>query len=454
MCISTRGIEVSAMQKEATVKASLEATDLMMATMVAPSIESSAVASDSNKSMVALEKVKLSGLINTSMEKIAINYAKVDAKYAEVCQSLVGLKVGLSGDAVKELEESLQKHRGDAKVHFAKREEEGKMLQESLGAVSTSAEIISKRKDFAEFSKLILGGDSKLFFSKCASATRFVEKSQRVSASAAAADGPGVGKQVLSAGYIKVAVIRDEMENGSHNLCSLFESKAGLRAATVLPLQGTDPVGIITAIPATKKSVKDMRLYLQANAWGIFAVTDAKRKAKLMKELKKAYDPAVFSTLPLPSGTDWPEKVYALELFGTCDNFYNVACTHMGAMEMRVLMYGTETLIGIPIDDVQGDDLKAKRAFLNACTATELKELVVKKGWAATHSQASALLVPSGCLIMTIGNSSMGFRWSVASDPGDQHRVRLSLQELIRSFRELAAASTGYSQFMQFLESE
>ena len=120
--MTTRGIKVSAMHKEATVKASLEAHDLMMAPMVAPSMESSAVCSDSNNPIVCLEKVKLAGLINTSMEKIAIHATKVDA---QVCESLVGLKVGTAAVSVKEFEDSLRKHLLDAKLHFTTREEEG-----------------------------------------------------------------------------------------------------------------------------------------------------------------------------------------------------------------------------------------------------------------------------------------------------------------------------------------
>ena len=148
------------------------------------------------------------------------------------------------------------------------------------------------------------------------------------------------------------------------------------------------------------------------------------------------------------------EKVDALDMFDACDNFFNIYCTHMGAMEMRVLLSGSETLLGIPIDDVPGVDLKEKRTFLNGCPQHELKELLIKKGWMATHTQDMAVLVPSGCLIMTIVNLSNGMRWSVASDPSDMNRVRMTLAELIRSYRELVAASTDYSQFLQFLESE
>ena len=93
------------MQKEATVKASLEANDLMVASMVAPSVGDAPGSSKAtNLSSVALEKVKLAGAIDTNMEKITISIAKVYAKYAEVCLALAPIKVGNVAAAVKEFE--------------------------------------------------------------------------------------------------------------------------------------------------------------------------------------------------------------------------------------------------------------------------------------------------------------------------------------------------------------
>ena len=174
----------------------------------------------------------------------------------------------------------MQTHLTHAKVHFTKTGEEGKQLQASVASLTSMSEVQSARKEAAEHSKHITGGDCKLFFSKCASATRFIEKTRRASASDAAdpAASIGGGEIVVSLSYTKVAAIRDELgAGGSHNLGSLFESKAGLRAAHVHPNSGTDPVGGISALPATKKSVKDMKQDLQANSWGVFAVVDPKK---------------------------------------------------------------------------------------------------------------------------------------------------------------------------------
>ena len=130
------------MQKEATVKASLEANDLMVASMVAPSVGDAPGSSKATSlSSVALEKVKLAGAINTNMEKITISIAKVDAKYAKVCSALAPIKVGNVAAAVKEFEESLQTHLTHAKVHFTKTGEEGKQLQASLVSLTTMSEV-------------------------------------------------------------------------------------------------------------------------------------------------------------------------------------------------------------------------------------------------------------------------------------------------------------------------
>ena len=123
------------MQKETTLKASLEANDLMMASMVAPSVaDGPGVTTEMETSAIALDKVKLAAAINTCMEKITINISRVDAKYAEVVKALEPLKVGAVGAAVKEFEESLKTHPKDAKVHFTVRAEEGEELRRPTNA--------------------------------------------------------------------------------------------------------------------------------------------------------------------------------------------------------------------------------------------------------------------------------------------------------------------------------
>jgi hypothetical protein len=125
---------------------------------------------------------------------------------------------------------------------------------------------------------------------------------------------------------------------------------------------------------------------------------------------------------------------------------------HMGCMEVRMLLYGSESCMGFLPEDIPGGDFREKRSWLYSADIFELKNLASTKGWQATHDQTTALVVPSGFIVVTISEASFGIRWSVSSDQQDCTRVQYMLRHVITAFKEIGSPSTGYNQFLTFLQ--
>ena len=87
----------------------------------------------------------------------------------------------------------------------------------------------------------------------------FVEKSKRAELRGAS----NVGESVGAAPPMFTRFANLISESADHNHGSLFEAKAGLRVARVVPSEG-DPVGAILSSPATKAIVRSMKMHMKS----------------------------------------------------------------------------------------------------------------------------------------------------------------------------------------------
>jgi hypothetical protein len=265
------------------------------------------------------------------------------------------------------------------------------------------------------------------------------------------ASGAGASVVALSVATIPLAAVGQALiEAGAISQTSSFlEAKMGLRAAVVAPGLG-DPATLIAATAKAKKAHKDILNHLKTSKFGIVPVLDTPSIKRIVKELKKAFDPCLFAQLVLPD-QDWAPKVYSPQYFGASESYAAVNCNHFGCMDCRMLFAGEEVLIGVPI--TAGCDLKALRRQIFASTVDELRVLVNNGGWAIKHDSTHVAIIPSGFLVVQLATTAIwGVRWSIASDADDLERVKRTVTILTQLYPEITNASTGYCQWLQWLQ--
>ena len=64
---------------------------------------------------------------------------------------------------------------------------------------------------------------------------------------------------------------------------------------------------------------------------------------------------------------------------------------------------------------------------------------------------ASAIVIPSGFMMMVAGNKCTLLRWSLVADEADKSRARVAIKNMIESFPELRGEQTGWVQFAEHL---
>ena len=201
-------------------------------------------------------------------------------------------------------------------------------------------------------------------------------------------------------------------------------------------------------------AVKSCRAHLHSNAWGVFPLPgseDVKGK-RIEKILHKGYDPVMLTVLPVPTSDDWGRKVYVRHVFGAQEGWTHVGMPHMCCMEVRVILEGSESILGFPYDEIPGSSAKEKRVWLASASADELHERNTR-GFCITYDQTEAAVIPSGYMCVHVAHkTTFGLRWSISSDQQDSTRVKRLLRELLAAFRELSQPSTGHTGFLSFLD--
>ena len=265
---------------------------------------------------------------------------------------------------------------------------------------------------------------------------------------------------VRPAGPPLATIAATSFPDGLNVSTSVYEAKAGVRASLSGFSTNSDPVQSLSANPKAKKMKKDMVGHLVSHTSGGKRVTDPALAKKMMKDLKVAFDPVLFSKIPLPnaaSGTadtaGWASRVYEFEAFGHAPGFVSVGFPHFCCMENRLILEGNETVLGIPIEECPGATLKEKRKHLFLLTIDDLRNLVKESGgFSATYDNTKLLTLPTGFVLITTSTAEThGFRWSVSGDEQCTSRTKSMLKEIMSSFPEMGNSSVGYQQFFDWV---
>jgi hypothetical protein len=238
------------------------------------------------------------------------------------------------------------------------------------------------------------------------------------------------------------------------NGASIFESKGGIRASSVCPKGQGDILGDFEKSALGKTSIRGIKKHLQGSPWGVLslAATDQKAK-KLDKVLKKAFDGALFSRLPLPVTTEWAGLIYGMQVMGARKGFQQIGLLHFACMEARVCISGEAHLIGIVPSVVPGANLREKRAFLSGCGVDEVHSHAVQGGWGMKMDPGSAVVLPTGFMVVSVfSEDTYWLRWSISSDEQDTNRVKAGIKAITDAYPEMRNASSGHTQFYEFLD--
>ena len=209
------------------------------------------------------------------------------------------------------------------------------------------------------------------------------------------------------------------------NKGSMFEALAGIRGALIAPKEDSDPSQEVLAMPASKSSIKTLRGHLMQRLWGtVDTPVTGKKVDKYEKILKKAFDGPLFGKFVLPSPGPFTAKVYPMQFFGYSARFHTAGVPHMALGEIRVLLEGTETVLGLPVAGCPGATMADKRHWLFKASEIELIAAVKQHGWMLHHDQTKALFVPYGMITSSFSEDGcIGVRWSVSSDDNDRGRL-------------------------------
>ena len=133
------------------------------------------------------------------------------------------------------------------------------------------------------------------------------------------------------------------------------------------------------------------------------------------------------------------------------DTSLTVGFPHFASMEVRVLIEGSEVIVGIPVSKIPGDLLRDKRNFLLKQAIDDIQRLVEDGGFIAVHDHTKPLLLPTGFVYIYASRGYAGLRWSCSSDEGDTTRNMMNLEMLLESFPELRKESLGMTS-AEFME--
>ena len=259
---------------------------------------------------------------------------------------------------------------------------------------------------------------------------------------------------------IDVAIkICSELEEKRHNFStSVYEAKAGLRAALVPPVSPEASLNMYDAVgklPSVKKGKKDVMKDLKKVNYALYTETDPSKVRKFFRVLGAAFDPQALTTYTVPKDAAWGAKVTHHQVWAATSTWVHIGFSPFGAMDARLVLEGSLVAIGVATQAIPGSSIKEKRRNLLVSTKDGLMELVKRDGFAAMVASPGLLVIPTGVIVvMCAVESALGVRWTVGSDAADIERTAAQLKNLIDEFPELRSQSVGYTPFCDFLSRE
>jgi hypothetical protein len=448
---------MTAKLKDEANRTALAADDLMAAAcMNKDSLGGSRVGAAPKIKDMRIEKVKHSGKSleqRTKVEGLLTDIKDcLDTAYHRL-ETLKGRSEAVD-ETFNELLQDLKDSHNDARVHLEATQSRLKEL-ENLFRSATTENFNDLQADLGNQIKEMTKGAYKSFRAKALKLNQTITKLER--GMKVQNEGRKEGEDVVRApsGHPLFAIMQticDDMGEEAKAAGSLFEAKGGMRAALVPPKRGQDPATELQKNAYIKSGLKQLGTVVATSSkWAVWSMREAPKRKKVEKILTKAFEPDLFCKLVLPKDIEWANTVFDPQLYATRSQHVSVGLTPFAVMEARLLLSGKEMVCGIPIEKVPGDTIKDKRQSLFRSTIDNIKMLIAQGGFFVAYESMRVCTIPTGFFIITASDSAQGIRWGMSSDEADSQRAALHLKALLSSFPELKNASTGHSQFLEYL---
>ena len=251
--------------KEKTLKSALEADDLMAAALVAPVVRASGGAQPSS-SEIALERVKLTGTLNTNLQKVGEAKERINSTLETLKAQIKSIETPATHDAAAKLVVALEKDYAEAHKHLEEQQCQYDASLRKVASVESMARLKELRKQGTEELKKLGAGAMKAWGARQRIVTNWVNTTRRHAAQASEPQADDASDKPVP-GHERFAGIVATTGQRNHNIGSVFEAKAGHRASTLMPTG--DPVASLQNLPVVKRPSKALNNHLKNNAWGV-----------------------------------------------------------------------------------------------------------------------------------------------------------------------------------------
>lgn len=237
---------------------------------------------------------------------------------------------------------------------------------------------------------------------------------------------------------------------------SVFEAKGGVRLAALDQRVEFDAAHSVKSNAYVKKCMKELAAHMANSGqnYSHILLREIPKVRKITSLLKKGFDQQLFTKHVLPD-EPWAEKLLTYDIVGCAPGFTSILTTAFGGVECRLVLDGSEVIVGIPYGRVAGNTFAEKRVALTRMTIDNIRDLITSAGGFATRVKASddqIIMIPSGFVLLTASEGSKAMRWNVSADDADKARTKFMLSAVLASFPEFRQPSFSYSSFLEWLE--
>ena len=127
-------------------------------------------------------------------------------------------------------------------------------------------------------------------------------------------------------------------------------------------------------------------------------------------------------------------------------------------MSCHMIIKGNGRIFGLKPDRVPGATFSEKRSYILRADANAMTQLVSDGGWyckivdgAEETTGKAVVAIPSGNLVIVVGQDMRALRWAFVAGESDMSRVKFALTNLIESFPEYRGANECYVPLAQHL---
>ena len=150
----------------------------------------------------------------------------------------------------------------------------------------------------------------------------------------------------------------------------------------------------------------------------------------------------------------WNAKLQGLQFFAATDKYMHVGFPQFGAMEGRFIVEGSVGILGMDPKHVPGENIREKRKSIMRAPFETLDSMCKDNGFITSVDAGECVFIPTGFIIVmcSVSEKVFGVSWGLSSDGEDRLRSMAQLGDILASFPETRAPSTGYQPFYEWLQ--